>query len=78
MNHEMVDALRKDLKPEAEEFLAIMEEDDLPTTKHGYGTVMSFISPMPREAQAAFIGALADAGWDAVTAAALTRAMGLT
>ena len=78
MNHEMVDALRKDLKPEAEEFLELMSEDDMPITKHGYGTVMSFISPMPREAQLAFIGAMADAGWNPVTAAALTRVMGLT
>jgi hypothetical protein len=75
---EMVDRMRVAFAPEAAEFTKMMLDDPIKTTKDNYGRVMSFLSMMPEpEMKLAFIAAMADAGYPAATAAALTRVMGL-
>ena len=77
-SEQMVDRMRVAFAPEAVEFTKMMLDDPIKATQDNYGRVMSFLSRMPEpEMKLAFIAAMADAGYPAATAAAITRAMGL-
>ena len=75
---EMLALMRKAFAPEAREFVELMLADPMVTTQNNYARVMAFLERMPEpEMQLAFLAAMADAGYPAVTTAALTRVMGL-
>ena len=77
-NYEFVARLRVAMAPEAQEFLEVLNNDKMPTTQDNYGRVMAFLGRMPeKDMQEAFLGALVDAGYPAVTGASLARIMGL-
>ena len=75
---EMLALMRKAFAPEAREFVELIMSDPIPATENNYGRAMAFLGRMPEpEMQLAFLAAMADAGYPAVTTAALTRVMGL-